>query len=77
MSNKINRNTILDYNDNTKSNNKPKKKKQDRIQNWTEYNQGLVKRGDITLLVSPAVFLSAQPGIELTHQSILAFYLLF
>lgn len=57
MSNKINRNTILDYNDNTKSNNKPKKKKQNRIQNWTEYNQGLVKRGDITLLVSPAVFL--------------------
>ena len=36
----------------------PKYKTKYRVTNWTEYDQALVKRGDITLWISPSAILA-------------------
>lgn len=57
MRNKINKNTIH-TNNNTKN---QINKKQSRIKSWTKYNKSLKNRAQLTLLVSPAVFLPPKP----------------
>ena len=58
MTSKTNKNTILTY-DNT--NVAHTSKKASRIKDWTKYNKSLKNRSNLTLLVSPKVFLPAKP----------------
>lgn len=58
MTSKTNKNTIH-TNDNTNA--AHMSKKQSRIKDWTRYNKSLKNRVNLTLLISPAVFLPPKP----------------
>ena len=40
----------------------PKYKTKYRVQNWREYERGLVRRGDITVWLSPAAIAAWRPN---------------
>lgn len=74
------KNTIqVNYNTNSAKNTNNSKKKPVRIRDWTEYNKSLVQRGNIALLVSPAVFLppkhTKRPGRKQKYSDALILFL--